>query len=505
MIPIGLSLVCFLYYLAFLLQYGEMFYKGSDVVANTAYAMTLFKEVHRAGWTVPKPAQMLLFGSVYWITRDLWFIHLVLILATALTVWGGCRLIQEHYASPIGCIAFCTFMMTVPRTFDTTLAGGPGCMNMMFLLLAVVCVHRIDRKTHRILAVLFLSLANLTRPDSWPSTYLIVLLILALRLFDRKRPALKRADLAFLIPLAMPLVWVLVDWTVFGDPLYSMKIAQTYVAEAVRGKNLSGGPEPNRLAAYFPHVKKALFDLFSLAGWFSIRTGLVGILCVAGAVSMFRRKPRTLLLVACPLVGTLLFYFVYALRGTLFRIDYVYSAYVCVLLIASAGLGSLCGLARHVGPRLIGRFVQAGLACLVLLVLTVEPFQKKIVEVWIPIYKKRAEVAENADAAIEGLVEDVRRTAGTPIILTTQWIPASRISMRLGTGKDVFLVERLVSRERMGEPDILPEFKGRTVYCCFLNSARMDVALYLRTVMGQAARREVIYDKNGLVVLKCVY
>jgi hypothetical protein len=448
---------------------------------------------------------MLLFGSAYWVTRDLWFLHLVLIMATALTVWAGCRLIQKHYDSPFGCIAFCTFMMTVPRAFDTTLTGGPGCINMMLLFLAVVCVDRIDRKRNLILVVLFLSLANLTRPDSWPCTYLIVFLIIALRLFDRKRPVLNRADLAFLIPLGMPLVWVLVDWTVFGDPLYSVRIARTYVVEAILGEGSSGGPERNRLAAYFPKVKSTLFDLFSLSGWFSIRTVLVGFLCLAGAFAMLRKQPRNLLLVACILFGTLLFYFVYALRGTLFRTDYVYSLYVCVLLIASVGLGSLCSLARHVRPRLIGGFLQVGLACLVLLVLTVDPYQKKIVEVRFPAFKKRAIVAENANAAIDSLMEDVRRTEEPPIILTTQWVPGSRISMRRKTGKDLFLVERLVSRQRLGKPSTLPEFGGRTVYFCFVNSTRRDVGLYLRRVIGQAKRRDVIYDKGGLVVLRCSY
>ena len=69
----------------------------------------------------------------------------------------------------------------------------------------------------------------------------------------------------------------------------------------------------------------------------------------------------------------------------------------------------------------------------------------------------------------------------------------------------LFRRERLVSRQRMGKPDMLPEFGGRTVYCCFLNTARRDVALYLRRVMGQAARKKIIYDKDGLVIVKCSY
>ena len=475
MIPLGLSLLCFLYYLAFLLQYGEMFYMGSDVVANTAYGMTMFSEVSQAGWTVPKLSHMLLFGSVYWITRDLWFVHLALIMATALTVWAGCRLIQKYDESPIGCLAFCTFMMTLPRTFGTTLSGGPGCINVMFLLLAIVCLDRLDRKSPPILAVLLLSLANLTRPDSWPCTYLLVLLVVTLRLFGRKGPELNRADLLFLIPLGMPLVWVFVDWTVFGDPLYSVKIARTFYFEYVAGKKGppggGSGGGGSLVAVYFPRVKSALFDLFSLSGWFSIRAGLVGLLVASGTVTMLRKDPRTLLLVACPLVGTLLFYFVYALRGTLFRSDYVYTVFVCTLLIASVGLGSLCGLALRARPRRLGRFLQGGLACLLLLALTVGPFQKKIVAEKIPVLKRRAALSVVANEAAGSLVEDVGRTESTPIILTTKWVAPSRIAMRLGTGKDIFLVERIVSRERLGKPSLLPPLgEGRSISVFSLQS-----------------------------------
>jgi hypothetical protein len=509
MIPLGLSLLCFLYYLAFLFRFGEMFYKGSDVVANTAYGMTMFSDVHRAGWTVPKLVHMVLFGSVYWMTGDLWYVHLVLIMGTALTVWAGCRLIQKVDESPIGCLAFGIFMMTLPRTFGTTLSGGPGCINVMFLLLAIVCLDRIDRISHKILAVLFLSLANLTRPDSWPCTYLLVLLVVAPRLFGRKEgPALNRTDLLFLIPLGMPLLWVLVDWTVFGDPLYSVKIARTFAVEYVMGNRRphgGGGGEWNPVAAYFPKVKSALFELFSLSGWFSVKTGLVGLLGVAGTVTMLRKEPRTLLLVACTFAGTLLFYFVYALRGTLFRSDYVYTLLVCVLLIASVGLGSLCGLALRARPRLLGRFLQGGLACLVLLALTVGPFQKEIVAEKIPVLKNRAALSIEANAAIEALVEDVRRTECTPVILTSRWVSASRIALRLGTGKDTFLVERLVSRERLGEPSLLPPLGGRTVYLFCPHKARRDVAQYLQRLERQAVRKEIIYETARLMLLKWTY
>jgi hypothetical protein len=505
MVPIGPSLLCFLYYLAFLLHLGEMFYRGSDVVANAAYGMTLFTEVHRAGWTVPKPAEMLLFGAAYWITRDLWAVHLVLILATALTVWAGCRLLTRQGVGLAGCIAFSVFMTTLPRIFGATLSGGPGCLNVLFLFLALVCMDRTDPAPRRVLAVLFLSLAGLSRPDSWPCTYLLVFVLVAPRLLGGPRPGPNRGDLLLLLPLAMPLVWVLADWAFFGDPLYSTKIARTFAVEAVLGRDLPVDPEPEQVLAYFPRLAKALFDLFFLTGWFSIRTGLVGVLCLAGVFAVCRRDARALLLIACLPGGTLLFYFVYALRGTLFRIEYVYTVFVSLLLIASAGLDGLCGLARRVRPAPVGRCLQLGLLCAVLLALTLEPYEKKVLAEKIPTFQQRALVSTMAEAAIDSLAEDIRRTGAAPIILTTQWVPGSRIALRLGTGKDIFLTERIVAKERMGRPEALPDFTGRTVYYCFLNQARRDVSEFLRRVVTHASRREVLYDRDGLVVLKCMY
>ena len=54
-IPLVILLICFVYPMNFLVRYGEMFGKGSDVVSNVAYGMTMFQGVHQANWGVPKP------------------------------------------------------------------------------------------------------------------------------------------------------------------------------------------------------------------------------------------------------------------------------------------------------------------------------------------------------------------------------------------------------------------------------------------------------------------
>ncbi|MFH1144359.1 MAG: hypothetical protein V1774_07435, partial [Candidatus Eisenbacteria bacterium] len=207
-IAAGLALACFCTHLIFLIRYGEMFFWGSDLVANAAYGVTLFSGVLNAGWTVPKPAEMLLFGAIHRMTGDLWFIHLALIVVTAVTVWTGCRLILRHYGSTLGCVAFGLLMVALPRTFRATLAGGAGVLAAMFLLLAILCLGGAGRRRERILAVVFLSMANLARPDCWPCTYLIIFLVMLFKARARGGPGWTGADLWFLVPMGMPLVWV---------------------------------------------------------------------------------------------------------------------------------------------------------------------------------------------------------------------------------------------------------------------------------------------------------
>ncbi|MBW1743738.1 MAG: hypothetical protein JRI70_07795 [Deltaproteobacteria bacterium] len=505
LIPIGLSLVCFFYYMSFLFRYGEMFYRGSDVVASTTYAITMFREVYHGGWSVPKPVHMLLFGSVYWITRDLWFVNLVCVLATALTVFVGCWLILRHYHTTIGCIAFCVFMMTIPRMFRTTMMGGAGCINVLFLLLAVACVERIDRMTYRILAIAFLCLANLTRPDSWPATYLIILLIVTLRLSSWSESKLNKSDLLFLIPMGMPLIWVLIDWAVFVDPLYSMKKSQSFVVEVASGKSVSQGLKVNDWTAYPPLVKDAFFDMFTLSSWFSLRAAVLIILSLAGIVVMFLKQPRILLLLVCPFLGSILFYFVSSLREMLFRYGYIYYAFVFVCVAVSIGLASLCDLTRHVRRRYVGRFIQVGLASLILLFLTTGPYEQTVIRDTIPTLKKWAALSKLNEPAIESIVDDVNRNAGSPIIVTTQWVPGNRIALKLSTGKNIFSVEKLMAKENLGQKTLLPNFEGKSVYFAAPESTGGAVNRFLHTLIMKSKRREVIYDRGGIVVLKCLY
>jgi hypothetical protein len=505
LIPIGLSVVCFFYYMFFLLKHGEMFYRGSDAVTNTAYAVTMFNKVYQGGWTVPKPVHMLVFGCVYWITRDLWFVNLVFVLSTALTVFVGCWLILRYYRATIGCIAFCGFMMTIPTVFFTTMAGGAGCINTLFLLLAVVCVERTGEMAYRILSIVFLCLANLTRPDSWPSTYFIILVIVAPKLIRWNESKLNKSDLLFLIPMGMPLIWMLIDWAVFADPLYSMKTAQAFVIEVAEGRSVSQGLKVDGVAAYPALIEKAFFDTFTLSSWFSFRTAFLVVLGVAGVGVMFHKRPRLLILLACPFLGSILFYLIASLREMLFRFGFLYYNWVVVAVTISVGLSSLCGLTRRIRYPYVKRFIQVGFACLGLWFLAAGPYEEKVMHCMIPELKNWAAISKRTAPAIESIVDDVKGTHGNPVVITANPVPGNRIALRLFTGENIFLADRLARRENQGHEVHLPSLEGRTVYVAAPEPSHATVGSFLRRLVLKSKEKELIYSKEGLVVIKCTY
>jgi hypothetical protein len=474
-----------------------MFYRGSDVVTNIAYAMTMFQDVYCGAWSVPKPSHMLLCGLLYGVTRDLFFVNMLFLIATALTVYAGCWLILRYYQSAVGCVAFCVLMMTIPRIFLATASGGPGCLNTFFLLAAIACVGKIHQTGFRILALVFLSLASLTRPDSWLSVSLIVLLILLLRLLPQDDSKVNKGALLFMIPIGMPFVWMLVNWAVFSDPLYFKTLVNEF-------KLRHGEAWPTVWHWTYPlYLSNAFFDAFALSSWLSARTAVLVILCLTGIVSMFRKQRRMLMLLSCPFFGTILFYCFKSNPST--RYDFMYYPFVVVALAASVGLGSLCGLVRHSRYRRLSRFIELSLACLILLFLVARPYKQRVIDYLIPVLESRAIVSKRAEEAIQSIVDDANRTDTVPIIVSTMAVPPSRIAIRLSRGENIFLVERLLAKENMGNQVLPSNLDGRIIYCIGRESAPKHLGDYLKRLVVKSKRNEVIYDKEGLLVLKCFY
>jgi hypothetical protein len=496
-----------LVFLAALVRIGEMFFWGSDLIANIAYAVTMFDSVITSGWTVPKPTEMLLLGPLYRLVGDLWFIHLALILATALTIWAAGQMILRLDGRLIAGLFFALMMLVIPRVFRGTLSGGAGILNTAFLFLGAYCAARSAERRFRIILLICLSLANLERPDSWPCTAAIIFALLAFRAYDRKALALAWSDLWFLVPLSMPLVWLLIGWLVFDDPLYSMNVARTFANETGGTMFRESVEQGGKVGGYLPRFKESLFDFFSLNGWLTVRAGIFFLLIAAGIRSLLRHMRRDAVLLGGLVFGTMAFYWIYALRGLLFRTEYIYTALIGFLLVAALGLGHLAGGLARLRPRALRIGAQGALVAAAVLLLGLGPVQEKTRAETLPILTRRAEVARRVGPAIKVLAADVRARSGgvPPVIIGTRWVAPTRIALELKTGREIYLAERVIARQVRDLGATLPDFAGRTVYFCGREQMLEEVRDFVQSLLEQALSGEVIYREQDVVIIRCQY
>ena len=124
LVPMVISLACFACLASYLVRFGEVFGRGSDMVGNTAYGVTMFTDVIRTGWGVPKPSHMILFGLIYWVTGSLWLINILFVVAAALLIYFACRIMGRNYGVLVPYLVFAAFVMMTPFSFGTAVRGG---------------------------------------------------------------------------------------------------------------------------------------------------------------------------------------------------------------------------------------------------------------------------------------------------------------------------------------------------------------------------------------------
>jgi hypothetical protein len=495
-IPMIISLICFAYLASFLVRFGEVFGRGSDMVSNTAYGRTMFGDVYCAGWSVPKPSQMILFGLTYRITGSLWFVNILFVVAAALLIYFACRIIGRNYGVPVPYMVFAALVVMTPFSFGAAVGGGSGLLNTLFTFIALAYTEDLSRLRNRVLVIIFLSMASLTRPENWVNTYLVIFCLFALKYAPRNRPGFSKSDLLLLIPLTMPLTWHLMDYAVFGNIFYGRWLAQRFAIEyATRHDAFEWHKYPGM-------VKAGFFQTFYLSSWLSIRTITMIILSLVGVVTIFIKQRRMLLLLACSFFGTIAFYFVAYINEMLFLSRFMYYNYIFIFFVISVGIAQLCSFFLYIPVRYLRNAVQIALACAIVLYIVYTPFKTGVMGSLIPGFKARAEVVRKENRAIRALAEDVE-PGDKPVILTTLYIACSRIVLELGTGKDIYLMERVVGLERLGVKDYLPDFEGRTIYLAYHGSVSGNIRDLIERIEKNARKVETIFQGDGLEIRKC--
>jgi hypothetical protein len=442
---------------------------------------------------------MLIFGTTYWITKSLWFVNVVSIAAAALLIYYACRIMDRKYGVPIPFLVFAAFMMMTPFSFSATLGSGSGLLNTLIIFIALLYINKLSSLKNRIIVVVFLSMANLTRPDNWVSKYLMLFFIFTLKYLPGNRPKFDKYDLLFLIPMGMPIVWHLMDYAVFGDLFYSRKVAQRFVTEYARSNNVFDWHK------YPGMVKSSFFNTFYLSSWLSVKTlGLIA-LCIIGIVTMFIKQRRTLLFMACPFFGTIAFYFVTYVNEMLFMGRFLFYNYIFIFFVLSVGIAQLSSFVLHIPVRYLRNFIRVAVACLIVFLIVHKPFKAKIIDSMIPGFKNRSVTVKKENEAVRAIKNDVNLNGDNCVIFTTLYVACSRISLELRTGRDVYLLERLVGLQKLGVKDFLPDLRNRTAYLAYHGSVGGNIGELIQKIEKEAGKTEAIFDEGGLNICKCFY
>jgi hypothetical protein len=494
---LAVALASFAYLAGFLLRFGEVFDTGSDVVNNTAYGHTLFDHVYRAGWSAPKPVEMLLFGLLYRVSGSLWVVNMLFVVATALLIYYGCRIIGRTDGTFAPCLVFAALVAMMPLSFSVAVHGGSGLPNTLFAFMGLAYASDLNRLRDRIVMVVCLSAASLARPENWVSACLIILCVLGLTLQRPYRYSLRRHDLLLVIPLIMPVVWHLIDYGVFGNFFYSKWLAHRY---AIEYETSHHGSEWFRYPAL---VKDAFYETLHVPSWRSVRAVVLVVLALMGARAIFMRQRRMLLFLACLFCGTIAFYFVVYLSGLLIFPRFFYCAYIVVLILVAVGVGQIASVA----PEMLGgRWRSAVRVAMVgaVVAFLLGPFGSELLAERIPELRNVAEDVAQQSKAVNALVHHARSDS-RPVILSTLSIAPARIALALHTGRDIYLAERVVGVERLGVTDHLPLLEGRAIYLAYGDGEDSSVAALLASIEKKAKRIEILLDEGGVRVRKCVY
>jgi hypothetical protein len=206
------------------------------------------------------------------------FLVIVLIAIGALVV-GIFRLGQELYSTPVGVLAAAIVVTRVPL-LNYGIRGYVDLPTIALVVWAAVLEARSPRRGTPVIGLLVL--AGLLRPEIW--LFIAVYWLWCAPALDWE----DRFRLALLGALA-PAIWVLSDWAITGDPLWSLNGTTDLAAELGRKTGLSSVPEvmPRRLGEIvrLPELIAAVIGFGAGLLWLRRRTLLPAAIAVLNGVA----------------------------------------------------------------------------------------------------------------------------------------------------------------------------------------------------------------------------
>jgi len=275
--------------------------------------------------------------------RETAFLVIVLI-AVGFLVVGMFRLGQELFSTPVGVLAALIVATRVPL-LNYGVRGYVDLMMLAFVIWAAVLEARRPRRGAAVM--MLLGLAGLLRPEIWLFAAAYWLWCFPARDWNGR---IKLAALA----AAAPALWLVSDWAITGDALWSLNGTTDLAAELGRKTGLANVPKvmPRRLG----EIVRLEYLIASLIG-------------LAAGLALMRRK--TLLPLAIAVLNGIAFV-VFGIAGLSLLGRYLFLASTMIALFAA--LAALGWTALPTGTRYRRRWAAGG-ALLIVGFLVLTPWQ----------------------------------------------------------------------------------------------------------------------------------
>lgn len=215
-----LFLSSFVFFYFYIISYGLVL--DSDEIANIGFVYRLIEEGALTKSFI-KPLPLLLAFSTYYLSPYVY--ELITAIFTSLLLLFIYKLCAIFFNRKVGLLASILVFIN-PETFILTLGGNSVIIqaSLVFISYYFLISARAPTDKRFALSYLFLFLACLTRPEPWIFLPVVIYYTLIAKRSGARRNLIWPLSLLIIVPL----VWILKDYIVTGDPLWTARSVKQY-------------------------------------------------------------------------------------------------------------------------------------------------------------------------------------------------------------------------------------------------------------------------------------
>jgi hypothetical protein len=316
-LEVVIVIVSFLFLYLYILSYGLTL--DTDEISHIYFIQQLAEKGVLTKSFI-KPFTLLLAVPAYY--TSLYLLELMTALFASLLILFTYKLCTAFFNKRVGILTSALVLLN-PMTLSLTLGGNSIIVQaaMLFISFYLLVSSSADDGWKTSLSFLFLFLACLTRPEPWIFIPLIIYHII----FVKQLRSLKAIGWPLLLLIVVPIIWILKDYAITGDPLWTVTSVKNYAETALLQQPTTFSRFPER----FIQLMDRLF----------ISTPFI-LLALIGFLLNIKNAKRTYILWSSFLLLFLL-YWVFVGKGMLLFPRFLYIPYLVIVIYSAVGIDLL--------------------------------------------------------------------------------------------------------------------------------------------------------------------